>query len=748
MRRAFAIPLSTPYVALALMLALTVFFAFHARRIRVDLSIEHLLPADDPDRVYYEDIRKTFGSEEVVVIGVFAEDVFAPATLAKIGALSDRLADLDGVREVLSLTTVKGIEVGEAGLEVGRLMRRLPDTPDAAAAFRARVLATPLYLANVVSADGHAAGITVVLESMSGEGFLPPDTEDAMRALVAEFAGPERLVLTGIPIFKRHGARLLARDLKTLAPLALLCVAGVLAGAFRAAGGVVIPLLTSLTGLVWSAGSMALRGVPLNAATLVLLPFLLAIGVAYAVRVVDQYQREARPGRPPVEVVTRAMERVALPVVLGAITTLLGFLPFALSPIQSVAEFGTQSLVGVAAVLLASLVVAPAILVRLPVPARGPAESWLGRLPERIGGAAVGRPRWTLLLVTAVAVALGWGVRHLELETDYARFFAPGSTLRGEHALVEERLAGTQPVYVVVEGGEPESVTRLETLAAVRELQDFVAAQPGVDSTLSLLDYLYEERRALQPDAAGRVPQTQSEVDQLLLLLNARDVRPVVNRDYSRATIVARTRWSDSAQVPRFLQAIEAFAATRFPRGSAVRVSGAMVLLGRAADALAWGCMTSVWQAMLVLLAVTSVAWCSLRLGLSSLLSVLLPIVAFYGIMGWTGMPLDLASGMVAAIAIGIAIDETVHLVTAYATYARRHGDHARAIAEGAGLVGRAATVTSVALATGALVVALARFQPVRAFGGLLALALALSLVATLLLTPALLAVAHGRSTR
>jgi predicted RND superfamily exporter protein len=128
------------------MLAITGVLGLFAWSIDVDSSIENLLPSDDPDRVYYNDVRQTFGNEEITVIGVFAADVFTPATLAKIEHLSKRLTAIDGVQEVLSLSTVKGAEMLDGGLRIGRLMRELPTTPKAAVAFREQVVANPLYV--------------------------------------------------------------------------------------------------------------------------------------------------------------------------------------------------------------------------------------------------------------------------------------------------------------------------------------------------------------------------------------------------------------------------------------------------------------------------------------------------------------------------------------------------------------------------------------------------------------------------
>src|SRR5512135_3024331 len=115
------LPLRAPRLTLAGLVAITLLLGLFAARIRIDAAVENLLPRDDPDRQYYETVKAIFGSEEATVVGVFG-DVFSPDTLATIDHLSRQFAALDGVREVISLTTVKGVASDETGLRIGPLL--------------------------------------------------------------------------------------------------------------------------------------------------------------------------------------------------------------------------------------------------------------------------------------------------------------------------------------------------------------------------------------------------------------------------------------------------------------------------------------------------------------------------------------------------------------------------------------------------------------------------------------------------
>ncbi len=742
MRRLLDLPIRAPRATLAVLLVLTAFFAFFARSIRVDSAIENLLPSNDPDRLYYDGVRKAFGSEEATVIGVFADDVFAPQTLATIDALSAALAKIDGVREVLSLTTVKGVESGDSGIRVGRLMRRLPETPAAAADFRRKVLADPLYAANLVSDDRTATPVLVLFEPLSDEEFLRRGIETRIRDVVQRFGDADHFAITGIQTLKVQGARLMERDMAAFVPLSILIVVVVLVWAFRTVRGVLVPLAAVIIGVIWTTGFMVLDGSAINMGTLILPPLLMAIGIAYAIHLVSRYYQELTPGRTRRQVVEAAMEHARLPVGIAALTTLLGFASLTTSHIRAIRDFGFYSVFGIGAIYVISIAFVPAALVLLPAARRKwsprDGEGWVTVLLERLGRISI-HHRWAVLFAASAICALSlWGVRRIRVETDYLGFFSPASQVRRENARIAERLGGTQPIYVVVDGDGPGSVARLDTLGAVRDLQAFIAEQPGVDTSLSFADYLSVVWHAVNPDATADLPETQADVDQLMLFVDPAELAPVVTRDLSRANIVAGTHLSGSAEVADFARRVEDYARTRFRRGIEVRATGTLVLLNRSADALARGQIFGLAQVLIVLLVLMSLMFLSLRSGLLSLVPNVFPIIVLFGVMGWSGISLNISTSMIAVIAIGIAVDDTIHYLSAFNARIRATGNPEDAILYVGRTVGRPIVFTSIALAAGFLVVCLSNFQPIQYFGVLASVTMVVALFADLILLPAL----------
>jgi predicted RND superfamily exporter protein len=737
-----SLPVRVPWVVVGVTLAITAVLGYFGARIRVDSAVENLLPEGNADRLYYEGVRKAFGSEEATVIGFFADDVFAPHRIATIDRLSRDLAKIDGVREVISLTTIKGVESDDFGLRVGTLMRELPRTPEAAQAFRAKILGNPLYVGNVASADGTAAALIVAFDLLSDEEFLDKRIEQQIHRVVETEVTDASFAISGIQTLKVMGAQLMEQDLARFVPLSVLLVFVVLAWSFRTVRGVVLPLASVLVGVTWTVGVMVLSGRDINMGTLVLPPLLMAVGIAYAIHVVSRYYHEIRPGRARADVITATLEHTRLPVAIASLTTLLGFATLILNPIRAIREFGTYSVFGIATIFLLAIFFLPALLMLLPDAQRRPAGDrdggWVQRLLAGLGYYAI-EHRWRVILAFLLACGLSvWAATRIRVETDYLSFFDPHGPVRADNTRIAEHLGGTQPIYVVIDGPKPRSLANLPVIDAIRDLQLFIAEQPGVDSSLSFADFVALVHKALNPDSNLPLPATESDLAQLLTFMSPDDLAPVVTKDFSRANILVRTRLSGSAEVNEFVRRVEDFARRRFRRDIGVHATGSVVLLNRSADTLSHNQVMGLAQVLVVLTVLMSLLFLSVRAGILSLVPNVVPIIILFGLMGACGISLNISTSMIAVIAIGIAVDDTIHYLTEFNAQIRRTGEQRSAVMLVGQTVGRPIVFTSIALFLGFLIVCLSNFKPIQHFGFLAGVTMLVALLADLLLLPAL----------
>lgn len=741
MARFLQFPIRHPRTTVGFIVVLTLVLGIFAAQIQVDSAIENLLPTNDAERLYYDEVVREFGSEEATVVGIFADDVFTPENLARIDELSRALAKIEAVREVLSLTTMKGVESNDFGIEVGTLMRELPTDAESAEAFRKRVYANELAVGNVVSPDGKTTGALVLFEPLSDEEFLKLGIEDQIRTHAERIFEPDELAITGLQTLKVTGARMMEQDLARFMPLSILLVVIVLAWAYRTKRGVLLPLASVSIGVVWTTGVMVLAGRAINMGTLVLPPLLMSIGIAYVIHIISRYYQElATPGRSRAEVVEATMEHVRVPVGVAALTTGLGFCTLALNPIRAIADLGIFAVLGILATSFLTLGFLPAMLMILP-DAEGPPEHhdrWVGSILGGLGRLAIDHRRFILaggMLLCGLCI---WGATNIRIETNYVGFFDPGSSIRQDTDRLAEAIGGAYPLYVAIDGPGPGAMRQLENLAAIQDLQAFISEQPGVDSTLSFPDFIVLINGVFDPDGKGKLPATQAVLEQLFLFVNPEDTKPVVNQDYSRANILVRTRLAGSAEVSTLVQNIEEYARTRLRRGVDAHATGTVVLLNRSADSLARGQVSGLAQMLVVLLVLMSLLFLSIRTGFLALVPNIIPIIILFGAMGLLGIDLNISTSMIAVIAIGIAVDDTIHYLSALNVELRRTGSQEEALLQVGRSVGQPIVFTTLALALGFLVVTLSNFRPIRDFGLLASLTMVAALVTDLLLVPAL----------
>ncbi|MEA2624328.1 MAG: uncharacterized protein QOD06_373, partial [Candidatus Binatota bacterium] len=366
MDRIYQTIVGRPLPVLLVIAAITAFFGFEASHIRVDSSVEALLPENDPEKAYYDQIRRLYGSDEIGVVAVVAPDVYQPDVLRKIERLTDEIGRIDGVQKVISLTNV--LDPVEDAIEPPKLVPRIPRTTDEARKLREKLADRAIYQKNLVSPDGRAAAINVFFADIPDDEFMRRGIDEQVESVAESARGPEEIYYTGLPHFKVYSAKAMRRDLAHFVPLTLLIIVAVLFASFRSLRGVALPALTVVVSLVWTLGIMVLAGSNLSLGTTSLPPLVLVIGTAYSLHVIAEYYELAAAGGSPRATVVETLRHVTAPASIAAVTTVLGFLSIAVNDISSIREMGIYSSIGIAIAFLLSLLLVPPCLALLPAP--------------------------------------------------------------------------------------------------------------------------------------------------------------------------------------------------------------------------------------------------------------------------------------------------------------------------------------------------------------------------------------------
>lgn len=750
-----------PRTAVAIGLLTTLLLGLAARHVRIEASMGSLLRADDPGVQYYSDVRAAFGSDDIAVVGVRAADIFAPETLTKIASVTDKLAELPGVERVLSLTNT--VDPAADVFNPPPLLPNIPPSAEDIAALRTKLAATPLYAQNLVAPDGRGAAINVVLRPMTDAEYADLQLDEHIAAILAGAEGPEHFLYTSVSRITRSAVTLMRRDFVRFTPLAVACVAIVLWFAFRRIRAVALPLMTVTLAVVWAIGVMALIGIPVSLGTFMLPPLLLVVGSAQAMRVIAAYYEQVRLGNRDAAV-AEAVNAVWAPLLISTVTMAVGFGALTISDIVAVRDLGIMAVIGVVLSTIAALGFLPAALavwtqiVGSNETARSPrVETLMVRL-----GAQAYAARGTVLGVAALFAGLAAvGTWQIFVESDFLAYFDDESAVRHDHELINREIVGSNPFYLIVEGGAPGTLRQWEVLKRVKELQQFIGTLPGVSGSISLVDYLELLEKGLNKSGEGDVlvdekgniiegtgvaPQTfwenSANLPPVLNLMagSPGTFRSVVSPDFARASIVVRSKVSGSREIEAMLGQIRTYVAEHFPPGLRVVPTGSLVLITGTSSRMVLDQIWSVSLALVGIFAVMSLMLLSARIGFLAILPNVLAIDVFFGILGWGRLPLNLGTSLIATMALGMAVDSSVHYMWRLSRELHGESDQADAIQRTLRAVGGPMLYVTLALAAGFLAFAMSGFPPIRNFGVLTAITLATAFAANLVVLPALLA--------
>jgi len=750
-----------PLAVVVANLAVTAVLGLYAVHIRIENSLESMLPAGDPKVAYYNTTRALFGSDDVGVIGVRADDVFAPSTILKIARVTDALAKVPGVESVLSITNV--VDPTAYFASAARLLPRIPPTPDEVEALKRKLAATPLVGKNLIADDFRGAAIVVFFENLTDAQYLDLGVDRRIMDLLAAENGPEALFYTGAAHVKQAAVELMRRDIARFTPIALVLMLLVLWLSFRTVRGISLPILAVAMALVWTLGVIVLAGKALTFGTSVLPPLLLVVGSSYAIHVMARYYEQVDAGAPPDEVVVRAFARVWLPLAISALTTVIGFGSLMVNRITAIWDLGLFAVIGVVCLTVTCLGFLPAALQLMPSRLRsaraGKISPTLAENLRRLGEQVYAKRRHILWAGVALSLLALVGARRIQVDADFLYYFEPGSEVRRANETINHEIIGSNPFYIIVDGGAPGVIRRWEVLKLIKDLQDFLGKLPGVTSSLSVVDYLetLETRTSGQPEGGDLVVDEQGNVvpaeqpkpfwqdpKNLEPLLETIDKSPgtlksVVTPDFRTASILVRTSLSGSRRVEETLDRIRLYVAEHFPADIAVNLTGTLVLLTGTASDIVAGQIKSLTLALGIIFLVMTAMFLSAKIGFFAILPNVVPIVIFFGVMGWLGIYLNLGTSLIAAIALGIAVDSTIHYMARLNLELRGETDQAAAIVRTVRTVGVPIVYTTIALFFGFLTFGFSSFVPIQNFGILAGVTMATALGANLVLLPALL---------
>jgi len=782
-----------PWWVIAACVLPVVALASQLSSVRFDTSTEGFLHDDDPALIDYDAFRDQFGRDDLILLALRPPRVFDMAFLSTLRELHERLeAEVPYLDEVTSLINARATRGSEDELLVEDLLEEWPAGPQDLPPLAAWVTSNPSYRNLLISEDGRFTTVAIRSSAYSrggaeaGDDFAAAFDDDAepgageagivyltdeevgeivasVRAIVADFDAPDfPIAMAGSPVAMDVVKRNMRGDMLRFIRLTLVAIAVLLFLLFRRASAVLLPLAVVILALVSTIGLMTACGSALKLPTMILPSFLLAVGVGDSVHILTLFFRSLDAGGVDKrQAIVSALEHSGLPVVLTSLTTAGGLLSFAPTELAPISDLGIFAPAGVMIALLLSLLLLPALLAVVPIRSRaraagesGELRNWIDRVITATGDFATRKPwrvigAWALLLCIA-----GLGAVRIDFSHNPLTWLPPSTPVRQATELIDRELRGSVGMEVVltrdVENGwhDPDALRNLEEFS--RDAEAYRSGEFFVGRAFSLVDVLKEIHRALNANDPRYydIPGDRELIAQEFLLFEnsgSDDLEDLVDSQFRRVRLTLKGPFLDAGSYTRGLAELESNLWSRFGSDTEIVVTGLVPLLTRTMDAVMTSIAESYAIAFVVITLLMMLLIGSARLGLVAMLPNLAPILCALGLMGWLGLPLDIFTMLIGSIALGLAVDDTIHFMHNYRGYLDAGCDSRTAVHRTLETAGRAMLLTTLVLSTGFLIFTLSSMSNIFNFGMLTAFAIAVALLADFLLAPALMQVIHGR---
>lgn len=722
-----------PLAVLAAVAVVSILFAAQIPRLSFRTSIYDLVIEDLPANQRYEAFKSVFGSDEIIRVVIKADDdVLAPATFEKIRVLAQHTSRIKGIRRVISLPGIKAAVDPRNEWPMPR--------------FATMIEPVALFKRNLISADHRTTALTLVINDDA-------DRERVIDAVNAIIAGADpnlRLYQIGMPLVSRALARFTRQDFLRLPPLTFLLIAGMLLLIFRRLTGLLLPLASVTLTLIWTFGLMALLGFPISMLLMIVPVFLIAVGTAYCLHIVSEYQRAAGRTTSPVEAARETFGRVTLPVVLAVTTTVIGLASLLVNRITAIREFALFSCFGMLSLLIIVLTFVPAALSLLrmpgrPVRASSAGPSVLDRLLNFIADINLNHQKISLPVMGLIAVFCVLGMFRLQVQTNPVGFFKADTRVSRHFHDIYKDLSGSFPVNVSMQSPVEDYFEDPRHVADIARLQQFLETLPGVDKTLSFADYMKLVNYVIngyKPEYYT-LPQERFEVSMIMnnykMLLGEDMFTRFMSPDYARANIILLTHIASSRRFLANRDRIQAHVAAHFSKDLTWDVTGFGMVISESSRHLTSGQLKSLSLTMVLVFGIMFLLFLSWKVGLIAIVPNLFPIIVSFGLMGWLGIDLSMVTALIASIAIGLAVDDTIHYLVHFNREFQRDLDERRALRATIGAIGRPIVYTTACICIGFSILTLSSFKPTAIFGFVLVVTMVSALAGDLILLPSLM---------
>ena len=781
------------YVLLALLVALTIFFGWHASKVKLGYEFARAIPTDNPKYLAFERFKKVFGENGgLMVIGVQTDKFFEANFFNDYMQLQRDIKKIRGMESILSVPASVNLSRAEESerLQALPIFKDTLLTQQEIDSGRNIFLNIPFYRGLLFNAETNSWLMAVTTNNAIFNSAERTAVIDSVLRVTDAFEAKHKvdLRMSGLPLIRTILSDRIKNEMRYFLIGSVLLSALILLVFFRSVSAMLLSLAVVGIGVIWSVGFLQLMGYTLSILTALIPPLIVVIGIPNCIYFLNKFHTSYKETGNKRQAMIDMIGKMGVVTLFCNITAAIGFAVFGLTRSAILKEFGIVAGTNILALFFISLFLIPAVLSLLPAPKQRHMQylhnprlhRWLGRLEKW----SLNHRRLIYAVTAVVLVVSVIGILRLKSVGYIVDDVPKEDQVYTDLRFFEQNFGGVMPLEIVVDTRRKYGVTRnLQNLVKIDSLVQYLDSRPYIGKPLTLTEGLKFAKQAFfEGDSTFYAIPGDNDLLALRPYLSTNNdsaansgassgkgftrlVSSFMDKDRQQARISVTMQDVGSEKLPFILDSIQQRAEEIFNRDSIEALTASAAEKAENKDDSLWGkrkfdieltggsvtflegtrfiingLKESIFWAFLLITLCMLYLFRSFRILLCSLIPNLIPLIITAGVMGWTGVPLKPSTVLVFSVALGIAIDITIRFLVNYKQQLKgSEMNIQQTVIETIHSTGLSIIYTSIVLIAGFVIFCFSGFGGTQALGWLTSLTLVTATVANLVLLPALL---------
>ncbi|MFH2037590.1 MAG: MMPL family transporter, partial [Candidatus Zixiibacteriota bacterium] len=512
---------NNPWIVIIGVVLITAFFAMQIPDIKIDTDPENMLEVDEPARVFDHQTKEDFSISDFIAVGVVDENgAFTKKLLTNVYRIMEEVAEIDGVKadDILAPSMVDDIIQTDGILEVKTLLENEPESDEQAQYILSRIKQNPILRGKLASDDGKAIAMFIPIESKNMSHRIAGEIQE----IIDRHSTGEEYFIAGLPVAEDSFGAEMFRQMGISAPMAGAIIFLLMLLFFRNIKIVIAPMIVAIASVIWAMGLLIMTGNTVHIMSSMIPIFLIPIAVLNSIHIISEFHDRYQKYKHKKSTIKNTISELFVPILFTTVTTIVGFLSLALTPIPPVRVFGIFVAFGIAVAWFLSITFNPAFAVLI----SDKALRNFGKSDDQHGVLAkimhffrdfnAKHYKAVLFGTGLIMVAAAIGLSMIVVNDNPVKWFKKDHPLRVADATLNKHLAGTYMNYLVIDGEEPDALKDPETLKYIEKLQKHLVKHKIVGSTTGVTDIIKKIRYELYNGDSAKfaIPDDQDEVAQ------------------------------------------------------------------------------------------------------------------------------------------------------------------------------------------------------------------------------------------